>query len=365
MKQKINVDDLTLIEKIGQKIMIGIEGNKITDRTKRMILKYKIGGVILYRDNYVSYEELLNIINELKELNSKNKIPLFISVDQEGGRVNRMPLEFKNLASASKISSSKNIEVVKSSAKITGKMLRQSGFNMDFSPVLDIKRFELNHAIGDRCYGENKEEVSKFGIQVMKTLQEENIIPVIKHFPGHGATRIDSHLFLPSVKSIDLLEKEDFIPFIKAIEDGADAMMISHIIVKDVNKTYPASLSKEFIQKYVREKYKFNGVIITDDLKMRAVRYIYGKSYSVRRAFEVGNDIIMFRFGRISEELAIMNVINRISKGKIDINMIDKSVERILKLKEKYNLDDKEKIKGCNVAKINKEIEDINNIVNV
>ena len=95
MKQKINVDDLTLIERIGQKIMIGIEGNKITDRTKRMILKYKIGGVILYRDNYVSYEELLNIINELKELNSKNKIPLFISVDQEGGRVNRMPLEFK------------------------------------------------------------------------------------------------------------------------------------------------------------------------------------------------------------------------------------------------------------------------------
>lgn len=130
--------NLTLRKKIGQMLIIKIQGKEITNETKRMIEEYKVGGIILYRKNYDTYEEMINIINEIKKINRESgNIPLFISIDQEGGRV-------------------------------TAQMLRESGFNMDYAPVLDIQRFEDGHAIGDRCYGKNAEEVSKNGIQIMK-----------------------------------------------------------------------------------------------------------------------------------------------------------------------------------------------------
>ena len=155
----INIDELTIQEKIGQMMIVGIDKNYITERTKRLILDYKIGGVILYRKNFNSYEELINIIKELKKLNLVNKIPLFISIDQEGGRVNRLPKEFINLPPAYKLAKTKDISLIRNSTELTGKILKSSGINMNFSPVLDIKRFEDNHAIGDRSFGTTKESV--------------------------------------------------------------------------------------------------------------------------------------------------------------------------------------------------------------
>ena len=176
--------DLTLREKVGQMLIIKIFGKEMTEKEKKIIREYKIGGVILYRKNYDSYEEMLKIINEIKKINKESgNIPLFISIDQEGGRVNRMPRELKNIKSAGKLASKLNIELIREAGKITAKMLKESGFNMNYAPVLDIQRFENGHAIGDRCYGKNAEEVSKNGIEVMKELSKGGIIPVVKHFP--------------------------------------------------------------------------------------------------------------------------------------------------------------------------------------
>ena len=189
----LELKDLTMQEKIGQMMMVGLTGNKINDRIKNLILKYKIGGFIVYRKNFATYTEMLNLIKELKSLNSQNKIPLFIAIDQEGGRVNRMPKEFKNLPAAYKIAKTENMEMIKQAGDITGEMLYNTGINMNLAPVLDIKRFNDNHAIGDRCFGETKENVAKYGIATMKELQNNKVIPVIKHFPGHGLTQKDSH----------------------------------------------------------------------------------------------------------------------------------------------------------------------------
>ena len=171
----VNIDELTIQEKIGQMMIVGIDKNYITERTKRLILDYKIGGVILYKKNFSSYDELINIIRELKKLNSVNKIPLFISIDQEGGRVSRLPKEFLKFPPAYKLAKTKDINLVKESAELTGKILRFSGINMNFSPVLDIKRFEDGHAIGDRSYGTTKEEVIEYGIPVMEELKKQGI----------------------------------------------------------------------------------------------------------------------------------------------------------------------------------------------
>ena len=127
----LKIEDLSLEEKIGQMIIVGIDGNKITERTKKIILKYKIGGIILYKKNFKSYEEMAKLIKDLKELNSQNKIPLFISIDQEGGRVNRMPKEFLNLPVANLIATKMGEEGVKKAASIISEILSKAGFKYE------------------------------------------------------------------------------------------------------------------------------------------------------------------------------------------------------------------------------------------
>lgn len=353
--------NLTLREKIGQMLIIKIFGKEITEETKQMIEEYKIGGIILYRKNYDTYDEMIKIINEIKKLNKEcGNIPLFISIDQEGGRVNRMPHELKNIKSAGKLVEQNNIEIIKEAGRTTAKMLKESGFNMNYSPVLDIQRFENGHAIGDRCYGKTAEDVSRNGITIMKELSTGGIIPVVKHFPGHGSTNKDSHFFLPIItKNINDLENEDIIPFKKAIGQNAEVIMVGHLMIKDVDRKNPASLSKKIINDYLRNKYQYKGVIMTDDLKMRAISLKYGYVRAALKACKAGIDIIMAGAPYNTIIRVIKKIESNIKNKKIDIKEIDKSVERIIKLKEKYNISD-DPAKGCNIEEINQSIEKVN-----
>lgn len=356
----MEIKELSIQEKIGQMIIIGMDTNYITDRIKIMITKYKIGGIILYRKNFHTYQEMLDLIRQLKELNKGNKIPLWIAIDQEGGRVNRMPKEILNLPSANLIATKGGMEDVEKSAEIIGKILKQSGYHLNFAPVLDIKRFENDHAIGDRCYGENKEDVTKYGIAFMKKLQEQGIVSVIKHFPGHGATKRDSHYFLPIIKKkMEYLEKEDMYPFEQAIKNDADAILVGHLFIKNVTGIYPASLSRKFIVKYLRKKYRYHGLIITDDLKMRAIKFVYGSELAVKKAFEAGNDIIVFRFNKEEEKQVIGKIVRLVQEGKIKESRINRSVSRIIKMKQKYEISDEEEIKGIDIDEINQKIREI------
>ncbi len=167
----MEIKELSIQEKIGQMMIIGMDTNYITQRIKTMITKYKIGGIILYRKNFHNYQEMVELIKQLKELNKINKIPLWIAIDQEGGRVNRMPTEILNLPPANQVAKKGGIEEVRKTAQIIGKILRQSGYHINFAPVLDIKNFQDNHAIGDRCFGSTKEEVVTYGIPFMKELK--------------------------------------------------------------------------------------------------------------------------------------------------------------------------------------------------
>ena len=146
---------------------------------------------------------------------------------------------------------------------------------------------------GDRCYADNKEDVTKYGIAFMKELQKQGIISVIKHFPGHGATKQDSHYFLAKIKTkMKQLETEDMYPFEQAIRNGADSILISHLVVNNETRKLPASLSRRFITKYLRKKYRYKGLIISDDLKMKAIQLFYGTNKAVVKAFEAGKDMM-------------------------------------------------------------------------
>ena len=167
----MELKELSLQEKIGQMILLGIDGNKITKTTRELIEIYKIGGFILYSKNFKNYQQMIKLINELKEINKINKIPLFIAIDQEGGRVNRMPKEILNLPSANLIAKKMGIEGVVQSAKIIGKMLKNSGYNLNFAPVLDIKRFEDKHAIRRQMLWNNKRRSCKIWNNIYENIR--------------------------------------------------------------------------------------------------------------------------------------------------------------------------------------------------
>lgn len=361
MKYKIN--ELTKEEKIGQMLMVGMDTNYITERIKKLIQNYKIGGIILYRKNFGTYDDLIKLINELKNLNKDNKIPLTIAIDQEGGRVNRLPPEFHKIPSASLVENSGGSKLVENTSSLISEILKNSGINMNFAPVLDIKNYSDKHAIGDRAYSKDIDIVSKDGIIFMKQLQEKEIIPVIKHFPGHGSTKQDSHYTLPIIKkSYEELEKEDIIPFIRAIKNGADAILVGHLVIPKITKTHPASLSKNFIRKYIRKKYKYNKLLITDDLKMKSIKLFYGEVRAVKKAFEAGNDIIVFRYDKNKEEKAIQSLLNLYEKN---VGRVNRSVIRILKQKEKYKFNDNKINSVIDIKQINNQIDEIRQKCNI
>lgn len=355
------IENLSLEEKIGQKLMVGLCAKNTKEIVYDLIVKHKIGGVLVYKDNYKNYEEMIDLINYIKKTNSKfNKIPIFIAIDQEGGRVNRMPPEILNLPSCNKIAKTNDENFVKESASLIAKILKKSGINMDFAPVLDIKRFDDNQAIGDRAFCDDKEIVAKFGIDFMKELQKEDVISVIKHFPGHGATKTDSHFMIPIVnKKIEDLENEDEYPFIEAINNGADTLLVSHLLIKKISKNKPITMSKKFIKEYLRNK--FDGVIISDDMRMGSLRISYGKYTPIIKAFLAGNDIVLFKY--LSND-KIYKKLHKVVQKDVAINKeINESVEKIIKLKEKYNINDNLIKSDLDICKYNEEIKKIRDTV--
>lgn len=340
-KIKEQLTNMTMEEKIGQLFIFGFTGREIDEKTIDMIEKNHIGGFILFKENIKSVEQNVDILNTLKETNKINPVPLFLAIDEEGGRVSRLPKPFPKMPPAKAIGDINDKDISLQYGKTLGNRLKTIGFNMNFAPVMDINSNPKNPVIGDRAFGTTIDVVVDNSIQVMEGISLENIIPVIKHFPGHGDTKTDSHIDIPVVnKTMDELEKLELIPFTQAIETGVDSIMIGHILFPELDKSNPATLSNTIINDILREKLSFNGVIISDDMSMGAIAKNYNIEDAVVKFIKAGGDIALVchsyevqlsLFDRIKEEL---------EKGNIKEEEINEKVYRIIKLKEKYDIDD-------------------------
>ena len=323
------MEKYTKRELIGQKMLVGFEGPINEEHVKELIQKYKVGGFILYRDNYDSYYEMISLIKKLKELNRVNRIPLFICIDQENGIVNRLPSEFHRIKNAL-ASSICSTDVIKEVGDITAEILSRSGINMNLEPVLDIYDENISKSIGNRCFGRTSKEVIKNTRIIIESHKENNVVPIIKHYPGLRKVKVDTHILLPSIKTI---EEEDLKPFNTLMSEGVPGVLLSHIRVKDKDKL-PVSLSRK-VQDEIKENY--NGITVTDDLKMRSVRYRYGWIKTAKLALEAGNDIIMFNYPTKKEEKVINTFYNMYKKYS---NEITESALKIIELKKQYNIND-------------------------
>lgn len=333
---------MTLEQKIGQMLLAGIDGTKLDSEAKRMIAEDEIGGIILYKDNISSLKSMVSLINALKQSNSGNKVPLFMSVDQEGGKVSRMPEEYAAIPANSKVGITNQKESAAEMGRLLAREVLSAGFNMNFAPVLDINSNPDNPVIGERSFGNNAELVSRLGIAEMKGIASEGAIPVIKHFPGHGDTSVDSHLELPVVnKRAASLSKLEWLPFQAAVKEGADTVMVAHILYPQLDPDKPASLSAKIIGGLLREQMGFGGVIITDDLTMGAITDHYTLPAAAVDTVLAGSDILLIAHEYSNEQKVRSALLESVRSGVIPESRIDESVYRILALKEKYKLTDK------------------------
>ncbi len=335
------LSSMTLEQKIGQMILAGIDGTSIDQATRTIIAKQHIGGIILYKDNFSDLSGSVKLVNELKKANKGNPAPLFISVDQEGGKVSRLPKDFVAIPDNAKVGRTDDADLAKEMGALLAQEVRIMGFNVDFAPVLDINSNPKNPVIGTRSFGNNAKLVTKMGIAEMNGLREGGTISVVKHFPGHGDTSVDSHLDLPIVrKTTEQLEQLEWIPFRAAIKENADAVMVAHILFPLIDPDAPASLSKVIIGQQLRGTLGYDGVVITDDMTMGAIAKNYGIEDAAIRSVEAGSDILLIAHGYDTEKKVYNKLLQSVKSGQMRESRIDESVYRILSLKRKYELSD-------------------------
>lgn len=354
----MDLKGISLQEKIGQKFMVGINSHNI-DIIIDLIKNYYIGGVILYKKNYNNYEEMLSVVKRLKEANKGNKIPLFIAIDQEGGRVNRMPPEFKNIKNIYDMSF-RNKDLIYENGYITGKILSQTGINMNFAPVMDISNDLDSKVLYKRCFYGDVDDVYRMSMEYIRGLNDNGIIAVPKHFPGHGASNGDSHFITPYVYDKRRVLDKHLLPFEKAINKGIDAIMVNHLVIRGMTGGLPASISYHFISEYLRKRYNFQGLVITDEMNMLSRNIFYKFTY-MKRAILSDSDIILMKINENGRK-TINKFIKLFSSNSEYIKLVNDSFKRIVSVKDKYRISDDVLYDGCNVDDINKDIDKINDL---
>jgi len=348
IERQISLDD-----KIGQMLLVGFRGLSVSDGDQivRDIKLGRIGGVVLYDRDVALGSDVRNIQSpgQLKSLitslQNSAQIPLFVAIDQEGGKVNRLKTKYGFPASVSQqyLGTLNNPDSTKYYADRTAKTLFDLGINLNFSPVVDVNVNPKSPAIGavERSFSADPQIVSDNAQIVINSHHQKNILTSLKHFPGHGSAASDSHLGFTDVTSTwQSLELE---PYQNLINNNyQDFVMTAHIFNANLDPEYPATLSKKIMTGILREQLNFKGVIITDDMGMGAITSQFGLETAVEKSIEAGVDILLFannlNYDEHIAEKVIKIVKSLIADGKISANRINESYKRIIALKKKYNL---------------------------
>jgi beta-N-acetylhexosaminidase len=287
------VDVQWLRQKLGQMLMVGCHGETLTPDEELVFEEYAFGGFILFRQNCRSPEQISDLCRSL--WNTAAEEPPFLAIDQEGGRVHRLPEPFTHFPSAAIIGQSGNPEVAYQCGRATAAELTIAGLNLDFAPVLDVNSNPANPIIGDRAFGRTPKQVIEMSSAWMRGLRDGGIIPCGKHFPGHGDTERDSHLELPVVeKSLDQLRTIELPSFVNACRAGIEALMTAHVRFSALDRELPATLSEAVVTGMLRHQFGYDGVIFSDDLEMKAISANFPAAEAAELALRAGVDVLLF-----------------------------------------------------------------------
>jgi beta-N-acetylhexosaminidase len=315
--------------------MIGFEETEVTPDLRAWLLKYRPGGVILFSRNLVNPEQIAKLTNDLQTLTGD--IPLLIAIDQEGGRVSRLPADFTIFPPAATVAQSGSTELAYQAAAVTAKELRGVGINMNMAPVLDIHTNPANPIIGNRAFGTEPEQVCRMGAATIAGLHDHRVLACGKHFPGHGDTSTDSHLELPTVHaSRKRLEEIELQPFRYAIKHGLQAMMTAHVHYPALDPTYPATLSSTILSKLLRQDLGFSGVILSDDLEMRAILDHATIDDAAIRSVQAGADMLLICKSRALSTEAFQALRRAVTSQELHPTQVEASLARIQAVKQHF-----------------------------
>lgn len=328
---------MSLPELVGQHMIIGIAGKSLTGDEKKFIVENNIGGIVLMGRNCAEPEQIRDLCAEIQSLRHrmKDKAPLFIGIDMEGGRVHRLKPPFTQWPALKKLG---DLDAPTAAFHFTQKMgaeLMSVGINLDFAPCIDIFTNPKNTVIGDRAISSDPYQVEKMSSALVRGFIKAGVISCVKHFPGHGNTIVDSHEELPIEESdLKRLHEVELVPFKKALRSRTEMVMTSHILFKNVDPKWPVTFSELFLKKMIREEFKYRGLIITDDLDMKAMLNHYSREQIPVQAFQAGADMLLYCNDPTSPPIAIEAVTTAIAQGKLNKADLEASRSKILDLKK-------------------------------
>ena len=334
----MKISDLTLKQKISQMFIVGFVG-QFFNLNKNFVdmIENGLGGVIFFSHNITSEKQFKNLIQNISE---KAFIPMFYSIDQEGGRVERT----EKIHNGKKYLSAKNafemgISYLQNQTKEIALELKSYGINMNFAPVLDVNTNKDNPIIGERAFSNNTQEVTSAGKVVIKEYIKYGIIPVGKHFPGHGDASADSHKTLPIID----LPKEELIknhiqPFKEAIENDLPAIMVAHVLYPNLEElNLPASVSKKIINDILLEQLNFKGIVMTDDMEMNGIKGL-SRLEACIKAINAGTTMFIYRDATKEITQLINDIETAVKNGIIKEEYINSAVEKIFKIKHQFGI---------------------------
>lgn len=339
------IAEMTLEEKVAGLFVVTPEAItgvqtaiKAGDGTKEALEKYPVGGFIYFAKNIKSEEQLKEMISNTA---SYSKYPLFISVDEEGGKVSRLGsanLGIDKVGPMAEIGATNDASKAEEVGKTIGEYLAEYGFNLDFAPVGDVLTKEDN-PIGDRSFSSDATVASQMVGSFVNGMQSTGTSACVKHFPGHGNTEADSHDGMASTdKTIEEMRETEFLPFKAGIEQGVDFIMVGHITAPNViGDETPSNLSSMMVTEVLRNELGFKGITITDAMNMKAITDKYKADEAAVLAIQAGMDMILMPE---NFEVAYQGVLEAVKTGKLSEDRINESIERIYRVKYKNALEE-------------------------
>lgn len=327
---------MSLRREIGQLLVGSLPGVSLTPEIRSLAREFQLGGVILFARNVEAPEQVAELSHDVQVL--ARELPLWVSVDQEGGRVARLKAPFTEWPPMKVLGRSGDAALATRFASALAAELRAVGITLDYAPVLDIHTNPSNPVIGDRALAEDAETVARLGAAVIRGLQDAGVAACGKHFPGHGDTSVDSHLDLPVVEhSPDRIRRVECVPFRAAIEAGVAFIMTAHVLVPSIDEDRPATLSPGVVRDLLREELGFDGVIVGDDLEMKAVSARMDVAEAAVQAVAAGCDGLLVCSGDVERQASVLEaLVHAVEEGRVPVKRVEDALARQRRAKERF-----------------------------
>lgn len=323
---------------VGQMFIVGFDGYSVPNDFKNFLQEYNLGGTIYFKRNVQSPAQIAELSNEIQfGCRTKKNPALFISIDHEGGKVNRLVKPFTKFPGNDHLGELNSPKIAYEFGAVLARELSAVGININYAPVVDVNTNEKSPIIASRAFSSDPEICGKMGSAVCRGLQKFGVMAVAKHFPGHGDTKEDSHFVLPTVdKTVAQLEEIELLPFRRVIRSRVDGIMTAHILNPKLDPKYPATMSEFTMKKLLREELRYTKLIISDDLEMKAIADNYGADEAAVLSVKAGCDLLIYRGDNGLPTAQIEAIVKAVESGRIEKAEIEKSFKRIEEAKKAY-----------------------------